>query len=86
MTRRNSQQFAKNPVLAFITTLGLMVSQAIPVLAASFNKTGSMNASRQYHIATLLANGAVLVTGGDNSKGALAAANRSACLQTVRMA
>ena len=48
-----------------LLTIGLVASTAVPA-AASFNKTGSMNAARQYHTATLLANGQVLVTGGDN--------------------
>jgi hypothetical protein len=63
---RSSDQFAKTLLLVFIATLGLVASTALSAPAASFNKTGSMNAARQYHTATLLANGEVLVTGGDN--------------------
>jgi len=66
MMRRNSHRFAKTLVRLSIAAFGLVASTAIPALAASFNKTGSMNAARQYHTATLLANGEVLVTGGDN--------------------
>jgi len=49
--------------------IGLVGIAPMPALAASFNTMGSMNAARQYHTATLLANGEVLVTGGDNSAG-----------------
>jgi Kelch motif len=70
MTRRKSHQFAKNLVRVSISmaTLGLVASAAIPVFASgTFQNTGSLNVARIDHTATLLANGEVLVAGGDNN-------------------
>jgi hypothetical protein len=66
MIRKNSHRFPKTLVLVSIAALGLVASTAISTLATSFSKRGSMNAARDGHNATLLANGEVLVTGGDN--------------------
>jgi hypothetical protein len=75
MIRRNSDQYAKTLVLVSVVAIGLLACTAIPALAASFNKRGSMNAARESHTATLLANGNVLATGGDNyTNGFLASA------------
>jgi len=52
MIHRNSHQCAKTLVLVSIAAIGLAASTAIPALAASFNKTGSMNEAREYHTAT----------------------------------
>ena len=68
MARRKSHQFAKNLVLVSTATLGLVAIAAIPAFASgTFQNTGSLNVARIDHTATLLANGEVLVAGGDNN-------------------
>ena len=47
-------------------TMGLGASTALPALAGSLSKTGSMNFARDSNTDTLLATGQVLVTGGYN--------------------
>lgn len=55
------------------TTGGITGSTTLTV-TAGFILTGSLNTARQFHTATLLDNGQVLVAGGFNSTGALASA------------
>ena len=60
--------------LAGLLAVGLMAGSAVPVLAASsgtWTVTGSLNADRAGHSATLLPNGQVLVAGGEGTTGFL---------------
>ena len=83
----NNSKHLNTLLSAGLFTAALIASAAMPVRAASFNKTGSMNFARENHAATLLANGQVLVTGGDNfTQGSLDSAelfNPATCKWTL---
>ena len=55
-------------------TAGTISGTATLTVTTGFILTGSLNTARQFHTATLLDNGLVLVAGGFNSSGALASA------------
>lgn len=67
MIGRNSHHLPKTLALVSIAATVMVASAAIPVFASgTFQNTGSLNVARMDHTATLLANGEVLVAGGDN--------------------
>ena len=64
----HKDSFARILALAFIAAIGV-VATTTPAFAGSggFSNTGSLNVARINHTATLLANGEVIVTGGNNN-------------------
>lgn len=68
MVRKDPYSCARIVALVFISMMGLVIA-TMPAFAGSggFSNTGSMNDARTNHTATLLANGEVLVAGGNNN-------------------
>lgn len=73
----NTYPFVKDVFAATSKLIGLMilaVSSAIAGTSGTWSATGSLNVPRYEHAATLLFNGEVLVTGGQNGTGYLSIA------------
>src|SRR5262249_25153459 len=71
--RRDRQKIMKN-TSRIVLALALGSFLLHPAQAGLFNAPGPMTTARYSQTATLLANGKVLVAGGDGTKGALATA------------